>query len=205
MTILSRRVALVTVALLTAACTLTNTGDPSVAATVGDRSIPTSVVDENLTSIRDSDAFQQQAQGDTSGTVVLDAQTQLVTAFVRSEVLDLVAQREDIDVSDQAVAEARDQLVEQLGGDEEFRRRLEQQGVSEKFLLQQLRDQEAQTQLQRKIGADADLAQFIRSQIADVPISVNPRYGQWDADSLAVTAFEPLGGGDAQQSASESP
>lgn len=180
------------VVLTASACALTTAGDPTTAAVVGDRSITTADIDENLASIRNSESFQQQAQGDTSGAFVLDAQTQLTTAFVRSEILALVAEREGVVVSDDDVAQARDALVEQLGGPEAFRTRLAEQGLSEPFLLQQLRDQQTQEALQAQIGEGAELAEFIRTQLTDVDIEVNPRYGQWDPESLSVTTFDPL-------------
>jgi hypothetical protein len=193
-TTLAQRLTVVTVALLTAACSLTGTGDPGIAATVGDRSIPAAEIDENLASIRDSAAFRQQARGDASGQFVLDAQTQIVTTFIRSEILDLVAERQDITVSDEEVARARDELVGQLGGPEAFEDRIAEQGLSEEFVLQQLRDQQTQAQLQDSVGASEDLATFIRDEIADVEIEVNPRYGQWNDASLSVTPYDPLAG-----------
>lgn len=206
MTTRVQRLAVVTVALLTAACSLTGTGDPGTAATVGDRSIPAAEIDENLASIRNSAAFQQQAQGDASGQFVIDAQTQIVTTFVRSEILDLVAERQDVAVSDEEVAQARDELVDQLGGPEAFQDRIAEQGLSEDFVLQQLRDQQTQALLQDSIGASEDLATFIRDEIADVPIEVNPRYGQWDDASLSVAPFDPLPGVDGAEAAtSEAP
>lgn len=188
----TRRLAIVIVALAASACAVTTAGDPTTAAVVGDRSITTAEIDENLASIRTSESFRQQAEGDTSGAFVLDAQTQLATAFVRSEILALVAEREGVTVSDDDVAQARDALVEQLGGAEAFRTRLAEQGLAETFLLQQLRDQQTQEALQAQIGEGAQLADFIRTQLEDVDIEVNPRYGQWDPASLSVASFDPL-------------
>jgi hypothetical protein len=205
-TTLVERLAVVTVALLTAACSLTGTGDPATAATVGDRTIPAAEIDDSLASIRNSTAFQQQAQGDASGQFVLDAQTQIVTTSIRSEILALVAERQDITVSDEEVARARDELVDQLGGPEAFAARIAEQGLSEDFVLQQLRDQQTQALLQDSIGGSEDLATFISDEISDVPIDVNPRYGQWDDTSLSVAPYDPLPGtGAAQAAASEAP
>lgn len=206
MTVLVRRVAtLVVLVLATAACALTNTGDPSVAATVGDRSVPAEQIDESLATIRDSEQFQQQAQGDLSGSFALDAQTQLVTGAVRSQILRVVAEQEGIEVSDADVEQARDDLVEQLGGEDEFRSRLADQGVSEDFVVSQLRDQQIQMALQEELGADEDLGAFVQGEIADVPIEVNPRYGEWDPDTLAVTPLQPLAQAAPQDGASPAP
>lgn len=192
MTTLARRLMIVIAALATTACALTGTGDPSTAAVVGERRIATTEIDRNLESIRDSAAFRQQSAGDASGTFVLDAQTQLATAFVRSAILDVIAERVGVEVSDAEVTEARDALVRQLGGEEAYRSRLAEEGLSESFLLQQLRDQQTQAALQEQIGPDAQLAEFIRTQVEDVPIEINPRYGQWDPVSLSIVAYDPL-------------
>lgn len=205
MTTLAQRLTVVIVALLTAACSLTGTGDPATAATVGDRTIPAAEIDENLASIRGSAGFEQQAQGDTSGQFVLDAQTQVVTTFVRSAILALVAERKGVTVSDADVSEARDELVDQLGGVDAFRKRIAEQGLSEAFVRQQLRDQQTQAALQEQIGGSEDLATFIRDEIADVDVEVNPRYGQWDEAALSVTPYDPLPGTDGAQPASEAP
>ncbi len=192
MTTLARRLTIAIAALAATACALTGTGDPSTAAVVGERRIDAAAIDENLESIRNSDAFRQQSAGDPSGTFVLGAQTQLTTAFVRSAILDLLAEREGVQISDAQVTQARDALVRQLGGEQAFRERLAQEGLSESFLLRQLRDQQTQTALQEQIGADSDLVEFIRTELEDVPVEVNPRYGQWDPESLSVVSYDPL-------------
>lgn len=192
MSTLVRRLAVAMLALLTAACSLTGTGDPANAATVGDREIPATEIDDNLAAIRGSSAFEQQAQGDTSGQFVLDAQNQIVTTFIRSEILDIVAQRQDIVVSDEEVDAALEDLVGQVGGQEAFEERIAEQGFSEEFVRAQVRDQQIQQLLQDEVGADGNLLTFIQDQISDVPIDVNPRYGQWDESTLTVAPFDPL-------------
>lgn len=195
MTTLARRASLVIVALMTSACALTNTGDPAIAAAVDDRTIPAAEVDATLASIRQSDSFQQQAVGDASGRLALDAQTQVVTSYVQSAILDEVAERNDVEVSDGDIAAARDALVEQLGGPEEFQARIAEQGLTEEFVIDQvLRVQQTQQALQREIGADVDFAEFLRTELEDIPVEVNPRYGEWDPQNLTVARFDPLVG-----------
>lgn len=191
-TTVAHRATLVLVALLTAACGLTATGDPSAAATVGDRVVAAADVDETLEAISGSAAFKQQSQGDTSGQFVLDARQQLATQFVRSEILTIVGEREGIVVSDDDLAQARQDLVDQLGGEDALEAAVAEQGLSEEFVLQQLRDQQIQAALQEEIGPGGNLAEFIGTAIADVPIEVNPRYGTWDPTALAVAPFDPL-------------
>lgn len=193
MTTLARRASLVIVALMTSACALTNTGDPAVAASVDDRTIAAAEVDATLASIRQSDSFQQQAIGDTSGRLALDAQTQVVTSYVQSAILNEIAERNDVEISDEDITAARDALVEQLGGREAFEARIAEQGLTEEFVTDQvLRVQQTQQALQQEIGPDADFAEFLRTELEDIAIEVNPRYGDWDPQNLTVARFDPL-------------
>lgn len=192
MTTVARRLAILLVALATAACALTNTGDPNVAAMVGDERISTSAIDQNFDAQRESQAFQQQAEQDTTGRIAFDAQAQIVTAMVRSEILRRIADRNDVQVSDAAVDAAVDELVEQVGGREEFERRLTEEGVSQEMFLQQMRDQQVVIALQERAGGEEDFAAFIRDGVAGMPIEINPRYGEWDATGLQVRPIDPL-------------
>ncbi len=187
-----RRSALLLVVLATAACSLTNTGDPNTAARVGNERIPTATIDEQFESISSSDQFQQQAQQDASGQLATQAQSQLVTSSVRSAILNVVAERNDVQVRDEDVDAAVEEIVAQVGGQEAFEQRLAQQGVPEDLFLQQVRDQELQTALQEQAGAEEDFAGFIRDEIADVEIEVNPRYGAWNETALEVQPSDPL-------------
>jgi parvulin-like peptidyl-prolyl isomerase len=191
-TTVARRLAIVLVGLTTAACALTNTGDPNTAAVVGDERISTSEVQEQFDRRRNSAAFREQAQQNPSGDFDIQAQAQLVTDLVRSALLLRVAQRNDVQVSDADVDAVASDIVEQVGGREAFEQRLAEEGLSEEQFLEQVRIRELQAALQEQIGADADLAAFVRDETADLPIEINPRYGAWDATALAVTPTDPL-------------
>jgi hypothetical protein len=191
-TTVARRLAIVLVALATAACALTDTGDPKVAAMVGDADIPTSVVEENFDLRRSSQMFQQQAQQDAAGRLSFEAQAQIVTAMVRSEILHQVAERHDVGVSDADVDAAVEQVTDQVGGREELVRRLDEQGYSEELFLQQMRDEQVRLALQERAGGESQFADFLRKELADVPIEINPRYGEWDATSLQVRPINPI-------------
>jgi hypothetical protein len=97
-----------------------------------------------------------------------------------------------VQVRDEDVDAAVEEIVAQVGGQEAFEQRLAQQGVPEDLFLQQVRDQELQTALQEQAGAEEDFAGFIRDEIADVEIEVNPRYGAWNETALEVQPSDPL-------------
>jgi len=201
-TTVARRLAIVLVALATAACALTDTGDPKVAAMVGDADIPTSVVEENFDLRRSSQMFQQQAQQDVAGRLSFEAQAQIVTAMVRSEILHQIADRHDVGVSDADVDAAVQQVTDQVGGREELVRRLDEQGYSEELFLQQMRDEQVRLTLQERAGGESQFADFLRKELVDVPIEINPRYGEWDATSLQVRPINPIAPGEEASPAS---
>jgi hypothetical protein len=188
-TAVARRLAIVLVALATTACSLTNTGNPSVAAVVGNERIPTSAVEEDFDAQRENQAIQQ----DTTGQASFDAQAQIVTGLVRSEILQRVAERNDVEVSDAEVDEAYDQTVEQMGGREAFEQRLAAAGVSEDVARRQVRDQQIIVALQEHVGGEGnDFEAFIRDELARLPVEINPRYGEWDENTLQVRPLDPL-------------
>jgi hypothetical protein len=203
-TAVARRLAIVFVTLATVACSLTNTGDPSVAAMVGDERIPTSVVEEDFAVQRENPALQQ----DTTGQASFDAQAQIVTGLVRSQLLERIAQRNDIEVSDAQVDDAFEQTVEQVGGREAFEQRLAATGLSEDAVRRQVRDQQIVVALQERVGGEsADFEAFIRDELARLPVEINPRYGEWDENSLQVQPLDPFGtaGGQGQAGAAAPP
>lgn len=203
MTVVARRAALLLVALATTACALTNTGNPNVAAIVGGTEIPVSAVERNVTSISESGAFQQQAQQDPTGEAVTNLRRELVTAMVRSEILRVVAERNDVAVAQADVDAAVEQVIEQAGGEEEYRRLLNDRGLREDFFLQQMRDQEVQRALQEVVGEDGDFVGFLQEELRDVEIVVNPRFGEWSNETLQVEPTDPLTPEDGDQPAGQ--
>jgi hypothetical protein len=194
-TTVARRLAIVLVVLTTAACALTNTGDPSSAAIVGDERISAAEVERHIDSIRNNAAFREVEQT-TTGDLAAQAQAQVVTTRVISAILDGAAQRNDVQVSDADVEAALDEITEQIGGAEQLQQALVQQGrldlLDPDLLQDQLRDQEIWAALQERPDAEADFEAFMREETAGVSIKINPRYGAWDATALAVTPTDPL-------------
>lgn len=198
MTTVVRRIAILLVALATTACALTNTGNPSTAAIVGDQTVPVSRIDEQFERIRATDAYQEQAQQDLSGQIAAEAQTRLVTTAVQEALLREAGERNGVEVTEQQIDAAIADLEDQLGGPEELQRRLDEAGLSQRDLRKQIENQQIQQALQQQAGADADFAQFIRETVDDVPVDVNPRYGSWDSQSLQIQPIDPLAPSGAQ-------
>jgi len=183
-TTVARRLAIVLLALTAAACALTNTGHPSVAATVGDTRVETADIDRLSEALTSAPANQQRDP--------MAAQLDLVTFFVQSAVFEHVAARNDVQVTDEQVDTAVEGQVEQAGGREAFAQQLRDQGIPEDLFLEVIRIQQLQTALEEEAGGD--LLRFVRDQSADLQVEINPRYGVWDANSLSVRPIQPIAG-----------
>jgi hypothetical protein len=186
-TTVARRLAIVLLALTTAACSLTNTGDPAVAAIIDDTRILTAEIDRYTDEITASAAYQQQPQQND-----MQVQLDLVGVFVRSEVFEHVAARNDVQVTDEQVDAAVDGQIEQAGGREAFEQGLLQQGIPEELFVELVRGRELQTALEGAAGG-GDFLTFVREHSGDLAVEINPRYGVWDTSTLQVRPEDPLG------------
>ena len=204
-TVVRRPAMLLALALATTACSLTNTADPNTAAIIGDERIRVATIESNFASIERSDAFQQQAQQDPTGELESRIQSQLLTSSVRSSLLEAIARRNEVAVTDEDVQTALDEILEQVGGPDQLEERLAQQGVPEALFLEQVRAQELQAALQEELGAQEDFVAFVTEETADLDIRINPRYGEWNPDTLEVELVDPLAPTGAQAAAQEQP
>lgn len=182
MTTVARRLATLLLALTTAACALTNTGDPSVAAIVGDMRITTAEIDRYFDDIRPPGT----QRGITTQDLV-NLQATLLNVRVRSEFLERAAERADVQVT-QADVDAF--IDEQPGGREQFEQQMTQGSeIVRELTLQLVRGQAIERELRAQLG-ERDLLALVREQSADV--EVNPRYGTWSANDLQVQPVDPL-------------
>jgi hypothetical protein len=192
-TAVARRLTIVLIALMTAACSLTNTGNPNVAATIGDETIPVSVVEGRLDAEGDSTIESPDGQA------AFDSRAQVLTELVLSEFLARMAQRNDIQVSDADVDDSIAQITEQLGGEEALPAWLAQQGMSEETFRRRVREQTVFQALQQKVGDEGgNFDTFFREELARMPVEVNPRYGEWDENALQVRPLDPFASADEQ-------
>jgi parvulin-like peptidyl-prolyl isomerase len=146
---------------LLAACS----GAPSastVAATVNGQDILITELEERLDALRANPNAAEQLANDPDGTVVADAQSQLLSDLIRFRLLEQAA-RDDLDfeVTDADVEEQRELVIEELGGQEQFDQFIAEQGLTVEEVDLQLR----QLALQDGIG-DA-LASDEANQVTD--------------------------------------
>ncbi|MDP8968921.1 MAG: peptidylprolyl isomerase [Actinomycetota bacterium] len=129
------------VALLAAGCAaVANTGDPTVAAVVNGEEIPIAVVESRFEAAKASPQVSRQLEGD-DGTAARRFQAQVLSDLISSRLLEQAASTELGITVDQAAVEAkRAEVVEQVGGQEEFDRLVAQSRLTPEDLESQVRD-----------------------------------------------------------------
>lgn len=129
-------------------------GSPATAASVGDREIAVSTVEERFEALSETPEVSQQLETDETGEVQRGLQAGLLTELIRAELLEVAAEELELDITDEAVAEERAEVVEQLGGEEAFEQALEANNVTEEQLDQLLRNRVIQDRIGEQLGEE---------------------------------------------------
>ena len=144
----------VVLALLIAACG--GVGGSEVAATVGDVEITTAELDEAYQQRAEGPAAASELAADDSGAVEDDLQAGVLTNLIRTEVLRQAAEERDIEVTDEDIAQQRELLVEQAGGEEALQDVIDSANVSDEELRANLRDQVVQNKITSQLADGVD-------------------------------------------------
>ena len=150
-------IAALTVLALSACAALTGSGDPNVAATVEGTEVLVSEVEERYEQAKTQPQVAQQLEADTSGAFQSQLQAQILTQLVLSELLEQWAEELDITASDQDVADEREALIEQLGGQEAFDQAVGESGLSEEDVNDQIRQRVLQNKIADSVSEDVDI------------------------------------------------
>jgi parvulin-like peptidyl-prolyl isomerase len=143
----------VAVVALTACSTVTGTGSPEAAATVGGESIPITTVEQRFEQAKANPQVAQQLQGDESGQFESQVQSQILSQLILAEIVGQWADELGIEATQAELDEERESVIEQLGGEEQFQQAVEQAGLSEDQVDDQLRQQVLQTKIAEEVGA----------------------------------------------------
>ena len=149
-----------------AACnTVTGTGSPEAAATVGGEDIPIATVEDRFEQAKANPQVAQQLQGDDSGQFEAQVQSQILSQLILGEIVGQWADELGIEASQAELDEERESVIEQLGGEDQFQQAVEQAGLSEEQVDDQLRQQVLQTKIAGEVGAgdevtDAQIEDF---------------------------------------------
>ena len=144
---------------LAACAAVTGTGDPNVAATVNGTEISVSEVEERFEQAKEQPQVAQQLEGDTDGAYQESIQAQILSQLVVSELLDQWADDLGVDASEEEIAEERENLIEEIGGQEAFDQAVEQSGLSEEDVTLQIRQRVLQNKISDEVGGDAEVSE----------------------------------------------
>jgi hypothetical protein len=193
-----RSIAIATAAssiLLLAGC-----GQTNEAAKVGNEVITTTQVQNSITEI-----LRERSKVDTSGmtlatgTDLAKAQTQF---FIISDLFNQVAINNGWSLSDVEVGKAMDKAVSQIGGAAVLPKVLVNSQIAPSNLRQYFRTFLISTRLGQALAATGvaqtaisqAVQQRIAAEAAAVGVTINPRYGKWDANNAVITAADLANG-----------
>ena len=142
--------AVLVLGLLGAACG----GDSAVAATVGDTEITVTEVDQAYEQRAEASGVASELAGDESGAVEENLKTGVLTNLIRTEVLRRAAEDRGVEATDDEIAEQREELVSQVGGEEALNDLIQQNNISEEELEENLRDQVIQDEIAAQLADD---------------------------------------------------
>ena len=145
-------------ALALAACAaVTGTGDPNVAATVNGTEITVDEVVTRFEGAKEQPQVAQQLEADTDGAFESSIQAQILSQLVVSELLEQWADDLGLDATDEEVAEERESLITEIGGQEAFDQAVEQSGLSEEDVNLQIRQRVLQNKISEEVGGEKEV------------------------------------------------
>jgi parvulin-like peptidyl-prolyl isomerase len=150
-----RTLVAVLLAALLAACAPQATGNPNVAATVNGEDIPVEAVQRRYDSAKANP--QLAAQLDADPAIRADVQAQILTGLIRSQLLEQGAAEIGVSVTDADVAQTREDIIEEVGGPDAFEAIVEQSGLSEPEIDEQLREIALRERVEAALGDDIDV------------------------------------------------
>lgn len=192
-----------------AASTATATADDAlradlpdgVAAQVGEVEIDADRVDERVDKALENPQLAQQLPEDEEQARSL-VQASVLGQMVITEAVLQAAEEEDIEVSDEDIAQKRSELEEQAGGVDALQQQVDAIGFSEEELDRELRSLAVLDEVAEREAPDAsptaspapgqpdpaDLAvqEWLREKLTGMQIVVDSDYGRWDAQQLQV-------------------
>ena len=139
------------------AAEVTGGGDPAVAATVNDTDIPIAEVETRFEQAKTQPQVQQQLEADTEGALEAQIQAQILSQLVLSEILEQWGDELGIAVTDEDIEAQREELIEQLGGQEAFDQAVAESGLSDEDIQLQLRQRALQAKIAEEVGTDAEV------------------------------------------------
>lgn len=167
-------------AVLVTGCAQSGIG-ASTAAVVNDAEIAVEEVRRLFEVVVSQPEMAQQLETDDSGQLELQVQAQILTQLVTTTLLEQGAAELGIEATTEDVRRRREQIVRQLGGEDEFRRAVEQSGFTSGQVRDQLRAAVLQERVERRLQTsatvtDAEVREFYRANREARYVRVSARH-----------------------------
>ena len=133
---------------------ITGSGDPSVAATVNGTEIAVEDVAERFDQFKTQPQVAEQLANDPDGNAESNIQSTILTQLIQATLLEQWAADLDIEVTDEDVEAERAKIIERVG-QEAFDTQVEQSGLTDEQIDNELRLLAMQNGISAKVGEDA--------------------------------------------------
>jgi parvulin-like peptidyl-prolyl isomerase len=149
-------VPLAILALLLAACG--PGGSPNVAATVNGEEVSVAQVEERFATVAENPEFAEQLAADEEGALAEQVQARILSDLIESIIVRQGAEELGIEVSETEVTQRRDELIEEVGGQETFDQLVEESGLTSEQIDEQVRDIVIREAVQEELTADIEVS-----------------------------------------------
>jgi hypothetical protein len=179
---------------------LTGCSNVDAALTLGDTKVTTAEIQANVDLILEERAKVNTAEMQLeTGEVLLRNQLQfqiLLAGF------DEIAKELDVEITSSEIASRRAEIVEQVGGAEELPRALASASITSIDLDAYIRailisNKLGQALVQSGVAeaeVEGRVQQLLVAKLNELKITINPRYGTWDANTGQIVAADAAGG-----------
>ncbi len=180
----------------------------SVAARVGDQEITTARLDDLLQAAKEGNAqVKQMLDGDQGDQIKTQLEARLLSQMIVNEIVIQSAKDMGLDVSQQDVEAKRSELTQQAGGEEQFKSQIDQAGLTDEQLAQELTGIAALDKVREKLTGSASPAPapapspgaspgpveaWLIEQVKQADVVVADRYGHWDPETASVVPPTPV-------------
>lgn len=133
-------------------------GNPASAAEVNGESIPVSVVESRYDTVATNPQFADQLGNDPDGTLTAQVQAQILTELIQAELWEQGAADLGIEITEADVDARRDDLIEEVGGQDAFDDLVEQSGLTEDDLQREIRNIAVRERVEEQLTADLEVS-----------------------------------------------